>query len=35
MVLGLGDGVGGGEEGGVGRAGGDELELRYGWLERK
>ena len=32
MVLGLGDRAGGGERGGVG--GGDELKLRYGWLER-
>ena len=32
MVLGLGDCAGGGEGGGVG-GGGDELELRHGWLE--
>ena len=34
MVLALGDRAGGGEGGGVGGAGGDELKLRHGWLER-
>ena len=36
MVLGIiiGDGVGGEQGGGVGGGGGDELELRNGWLER-
>ena len=33
VVLGLGDGAGGREGGGVWGGGGNELELRHGWLE--